>query len=43
VRGGGESTVLHGPAVLVAQGELDRTWWETAGARAGNVGHSGAR
>ena len=31
VREGGASTVLHGPAVLVAHGELDRSWWETAG------------
>ncbi|MCW0215546.1 MAG: diaminopimelate epimerase [Pseudonocardia sp.] len=28
VRDGGASTVLHGPAVLVAHGELDRSWWE---------------
>jgi diaminopimelate epimerase len=25
------TTVLHGPAVLVAHGELTRSWWETAG------------
>jgi diaminopimelate epimerase len=31
VRAGGASTVLHGPAVLVAHGELDRSWWEGAG------------
>ena len=31
VRDGGASTVLHGPAVLVAHGELDRSWWESAG------------
>ncbi|GAA1858465.1 diaminopimelate epimerase [Pseudonocardia ailaonensis] len=48
VREGGASTVLHGPAVLVAEGELDRVWWEAAGAEsggtsAGNVGHSVAR
>ncbi|MEN3298605.1 diaminopimelate epimerase [Pseudonocardia sp.] len=28
VRDGGASTVLHGPAVLVAHGELDRSWWD---------------
>ena len=28
IRDGGASTVLHGPAVLVAHGELDRAWWE---------------
>ncbi|MGD9531449.1 diaminopimelate epimerase [Pseudonocardia sp.] len=28
---GGGTTVLHGPAVLVAHGELDRGWWEAAG------------
>jgi diaminopimelate epimerase len=31
VREGGASTVLHGPAVLVAHGELERAWWESAG------------
>jgi diaminopimelate epimerase len=25
------TTVLHGPALLVAHGELDRGWWEAAG------------
>jgi diaminopimelate epimerase len=26
----GASTVLHGPAVLVAHGELTRSWWDAA-------------
>jgi len=26
-----DTTVLHGPAVLVAHGELDRSWWDTVG------------
>jgi diaminopimelate epimerase len=25
------TTMLHGPAVLVAHGELTRSWWEAAG------------
>jgi diaminopimelate epimerase len=52
IREGGASTVLHGPAVLVAHGELDRAWWEglagrgaaeSGGVAAGNVGHSASR
>ncbi|WP_181783599.1 diaminopimelate epimerase [Pseudonocardia pini] len=43
IREGGASTVLHGPAVLVAHGELDRGWWESLGQAARSVGHSGAR
>lgn len=31
VRDGGGSTALRGPAVLVAHGELDRSWWEGIG------------
>ncbi|GAA4552422.1 diaminopimelate epimerase [Pseudonocardia xishanensis] len=43
VRGGGESTALHGPAVLVASGELTRAWWQSTGQSADSVGHSVAR
>ena len=43
VRSGGESTALHGPAVLVAHGELDGDWWESSGQRVDSVGHSVAR
>ena len=28
---GDDTTVLHGPAVLVASGELDRDWWSALG------------
>jgi diaminopimelate epimerase len=48
VRAGGASTALHGPAVLVAQGELAADWWDSADAQTSgqpgrNVGHSVAR
>jgi diaminopimelate epimerase len=44
IREGGASTALHGPAVLVAHGELTRGWWEeSSGQRAGFVGHSVSR
>lgn len=43
VRDGGASTALHGPAVLVAHGELTADWWESTGQPARSVGHSKAR
>ncbi|SDF29497.1 diaminopimelate epimerase [Pseudonocardia oroxyli] len=43
VRDGGASTALHGPAVLVAHGELTADWWESTGQPARSVGHSTAR
>jgi diaminopimelate epimerase len=44
IRDAGGSTALHGPAVLVARGELDAAWWaESGGQRVENVGHSAAR
>jgi diaminopimelate epimerase len=48
VRDGGASTALHGPAVLVAHGELAADWWraadpQTGGQRVENVGHSTSR
>ena len=33
------TTVLHGPAVVLARGELDRAWWD--GLDSGPVTHNG--
>jgi diaminopimelate epimerase len=34
----GSTTVLHGPAVLVAHGELTRSWWDAAAREPASVG-----